>query len=361
MTLSPCGAEARPARLLAAAATGNLTGVHEGLGEAMVCRRLFILVALAALLPAGTAGAHSVTATITPPASPPAEDSGFAIGFAGDVTRLSSGDGDVRAKIRPSGGTPCAPKPREDPGSDVDFGGFSSSRRVSGAFSVSGSYVAPAPGDYLICAWVEDQFDDFGPAASASMTVRPALQQISVAAPASIQRRVPFAVTVNYQAEVPRFLTVLVTRTSNCSISSDALRAISTSTAVVADDAKVSGAGTLTGTVRIDDAATYLVCAFFEESPDSTATAPLVVHAATIAVIRPGGGFRSCGDVGGRKRVRNVRARNVPCRSAKALARRWGNSRPAARRLGAYRCVARSGRVTCTAGAALVTFRFGRG
>jgi hypothetical protein len=50
----------------------------------------------------------------------------------------------------------------------------------------------------------------------------------------------------------------------------------------------------------------------------------------------------------------------VPCVEARSLARRWGASRRAPRRIGAYRCFAHLGRATCTAGSAQVRFRYGR-
>ena len=325
-----------------------------------MCMRLLVVVVLALLVPVGAAGAHSVSPTIAPPPTPPPEDSGFAIGFSGDATSLGDGDGYLYARIRPTGGVPCAPSPDSDSGDRIYIDGASSGRRVSGRFSVSASYVAAAPGDYVICAWLEDGYEEWGPAASATMSVRAPVQQITISAPAQVARKTPFAVTVNYQAEVPRYLTVLVVRASSCSISSDALRGISTSTIAIADDAEVSGIGTVAGTARLDDAGTYLVCGFLEESRYGTAAAQLVIHPTVVAVRGPGSRLRSCGNVGGPKRVRNVRARNVPCRSAKALARRWGQRRRAPRRLGAYRCAAASGRVTCSSGSARVTFGFGR-
>lgn len=323
-----------------------------------MCRRLFVVVALALLVPAGEASAHAIAPTIVPPTSTPPEDSGFVIGFSADVTSLSSGDGYLYARIRPSGGVPCAPNPDSDPGDTIYLDG-SSSRRVSGRFSLNGSYVAAAPGDYLICAWIEDGYEEWGPAGSATVSVRAPVQQIIVSAPSSVRRGTPFTVTVNYQAEVPRYLTVLVVRASSCSVSSDAVRGISTRTIEIADDAAISGIGTLSGTARLDDAGTYLVCGFLEESSFGNAAAQFVMPAAPVVVRPPGARSRSCGNVGGPKRVRNVRARNVGCRSAKALARRWGNRRPAPRRLGSYRCVARSGKVTCSSNSARVSFRFG--
>lgn len=41
-------------------------------------------------------------------------------------------------------------------------------RSVAGRFGLNASYVAAAPGDYLICAWIEDGYEDWGPPASAT-------------------------------------------------------------------------------------------------------------------------------------------------------------------------------------------------
>lgn len=322
-------------------------------------RRLLVVVALALLVPAGAASAHAIAPTIAPPTSTPAEDSGFVIGFSGDVTSLSSGNGYLYASIRPTGGVPCAPTPDSDPGERIYLEG-GSFRSVAGRFSLNASYVAAASGDYLICAWIEDGYEEWGPPASATVSVRAPMQQIVVSAPPTVRRGTPFTVTVSYLAEVPRYLTVLVVRASSCSVSSDAVRAISTHTIEIADDAQISGLGTRSGTARLDDVGTYLVCGFLEESPYGSAAAQFVMPAAPVVVRPPGARFRSCGNVGGPRRVRDVRARNAPCRSAKALARRWGNRRQAPRRLGSYRCSARSGRVTCSSRSARVTFRFGR-
>jgi hypothetical protein len=321
-------------------------------------RRLLILVSVATMLPTAAASAHSVAPTIKPPASPPVEDSGFPIVFTGDTTGLSHDGNTLIANIRRAGGTPCPPTPSSDTGDRVVNSDFS-----KGPFSIAGTYVAPSAGDYLICAWIEDGiFDDYGPPASATMTVRPAALLVTATAPANVRTGTPFAVGVNYQAEVARDLTVVVVAAPNCSVSSKALRSISTSTFDVADRQNVSGVGALTpGAVRIDKAGTYLVCAFLEEdSAPEGAVAQYVVQAATIVVSSPPVMVHSCGNVGGRRHIKNVRARGLTCVRAKSLARQWGNRRHAPRQLGLYRCFTRSRNVTCTAGIKQVKFRFGR-
>ena len=320
-------------------------------------RLLGVAVAIA-LGPAAAAGAHGVTAMITPPAIPVVEDSGFPMVFSGDVTSLGPGGGYIRARIRPAGGPPCAPDENADPGTAVDFGGaFADS--IEGPFRSVGSYVADEPRDYLICAWVLDALGETGPPSAAMVTVRPPVLRIAIRAPATARTGRPFTVRVDYQAEVPRYLTVLVVRSPGCSRSGDALLGLTVDSGVVADDAEVSGIGSLTSTVRLARPGRHLVCGFLDENISGSAVAQLVAPAATVAVARPLPRLRSCGSAGGRRAIHSVRARSVPCAAAKRLARRWG-ARRAPRRVGAYRCVARSGAVTCTGGAAQVRFRYRR-
>jgi hypothetical protein len=322
--------------------------------------RLAVLVALATVAPASAASAHALRSAITPPAAAPSEDSAFPIAFSGDVTTLPDGEGYVEARIRPGTRTPCAATERDDPGESVLFRPILSNR-VLGAFSISGSFVADTPGDYLICAWVEDEYGESGPPTAAAMSVRRPALRITANAPATATPGAAVAVTVDYAAEVPRYLTVLVVRASNCAASARDLRLMTVDPIVVAPgDTPVSGTGSVTASVRLQRVGTYLVCGFLDEYLFGSSVAQLAVRAATIVVGRPAAAWRSCGAIGGRRRVRDVRARGVSCISARALARRWGRARSAPRRLGAYRCVVRSGRVSCTAGQAQVRFRFGR-
>lgn len=270
------------------------------------------------------------------------------------MTSLPDGDAYLFARIRPAGGTSCAPTYGTDPGDGLLY-----SEYVTGAFSNVATYSAPAPGNYLVCAWLED-LSDSGPPASAVVSVRPAVLGIAASAPGRVTVRSPFAVSVNYRAEVPRYLTVLVARVPNCSVSSAALRGISESAVEVANRTEVSGTGSVSGTVRLDAAGIYLVCGFLEEDPFGSAAAQYVVQAATVTVSRPAPALKSCGNLGGRRNIRSIRARNVSCANARNVARRWGNRRRAPRRLGIYRCSASRSVAMCTAGARQVKFRFGR-
>jgi hypothetical protein len=319
-------------------------------------RAFLIVLGLAAILPAATANAHSITPAITLPASPPVEDSGFAIGFTGNTTSLPDGYGYLYARIRPAGGTPCAPTYDTDPGTRL-----LSIEQVTGNFSNVATYTPPAAADYLVCAWIEDRFtSDSGPPASAVVTVRPAILQIATVAPSRVNVGVPFAVTVNYRSEVPRFLTVLVARATSCSVSSEAFRGTTTGAVEVADDLAASGSGTTSGTVRLDTPGLYLVCGYLEEEQFGSAAAQYVAPAVAIVVSRPAP-VRKCRAVGGRRHIRAVRARAVSCAGARTLARQWGLRRRAPSQLGVYRCSAAHRVVTCTASASRqVKFTFGR-
>ena len=138
----------------------------------------------------------------------------FAIGFAGDVTTLPDGEGYIAARIRPGTQTPCAATDLADPGDGVVIG----AGRLLGAFSVAGSYTADEPGTYLVCAWITAQGDESGPPASATVIVRPPVLRLAGTAPERVSPGEPFDVTVDYDAEVSRYLTGVVFRGTRCPI-----------------------------------------------------------------------------------------------------------------------------------------------
>jgi hypothetical protein len=315
------------------------------------------VVALGALAQAAPAGAHDVTAAIAPPAAVAVEDAQFAVGFAGDVTTLPNGEGYVEARIRSGVRTPCAATELADPGDPIIIAP-PGARHVKGAFSLAGRYTADAPGEYLICVWIQDAFGASGPPTAATMTVRAPVLRLGASVPARVAPGAPFQVAVDYQAEVPRFLTVLVIHATRCPVTSRTLGAIFGQPAIVADNVEVSGPGSAARTLRLAKAGTYVVCGYLDKRFLGSSVAQLAVKAATVVVVAP---FRSCASPGGRRHITAVRARGVSCVAARSLALRWGARRRAPRRLGAYRCFARSGRVTCTAGTAQVRFRFGAG
>lgn len=314
-----------------------------------------LIVALGAMASASPASAHDVRASITPPPGAAVEDSEFAIQFSGDMSSLRYGEGYLSARIRPGTQTPCATSESADPGDPVSLNG---PVRIEGAFNIAGRYTADAPGDFLICVWVLGEGLQSGPPTAATMTVRPPVLRITAAAPGRVAIGDPFEVTVDYEAEVPRYLTVLVRPATRCPVASRNLGAIFGQPTIVADNAEVVGPGSLTHTIRLARAGTYVVCGYLDKRALGSAVAQLNVKAATITV--PGPAFRACGSAGGRRHIRDVRARNLSCAAARSLARRWGARRPAPRRLGTYRCFARRGSVTCTAGQAQARFRYAR-
>jgi hypothetical protein len=308
--------------------------------------------ALLAFLPA-TAAAASLA--IVPPASPPAEDSGFPIVASGTADGFADGDAELTAKIRPAG-APCAPRPEDDSGDRID--GLNRVL-VAGTFSLTGSQVLRTAGNYVICAWLEEEccapVARVGPV-SVTMAVRVPQLTIGMRAPASVTVGQPFEVTVDYFAEVPRYLSVVVARASSCSISGSALKGISTNYQNVSNEQELSGSGTIRGAVRFDEPGTYLVCGFFETTSSGAAQ---YAAAGPRVVVKARARTRSCGSAGGRRHITNVRAKVTSCSAAKTLARRWG-TRPK-RRVGSFSCSTRGRVVTCTAGAGQrVTFLFRR-
>lgn len=323
---------------------GNGRGMRMGIGLAALA------IGLAA--PAAAARAHEVTATISAPPTAVVEDTAFAVGFAGDMTTLPGGDGFIDARIRPGTQTPCAATDAADPGDRLVIG----AGRLVGAFSVTGSYTADEPGTYLICAWITAEGES-GPPTQASVIVRPPVLRLTGTAPARVSPGEPFDVTVDYEAEVSRYLTAVAFRGTRCPIGIHRLGALVGDPAgVVVDDVAVAGPGSVTGTIRLARAGTYSVCGYLDEPLLGGERADLVAQAATVIVVPP---FRGCGSIGGRRAIHSIRARSVSCAAAKLLARRWAKPRRAPRRIGAYRCFTQTGRVTCTAGAAQVRFRFG--
>lgn len=307
-----------------------------------------------AATPVATASAHEVTPTISPPATAVVEDAAFAVGFAGDVTTLPDGEGYLSARIRSGTRTPCGATDLADPGDRLVIG----AGRLVGAFSVAGSYTADEPGTYLVCAWITSQGNESGPPAAATVIVRPPVLRLTGTAPERVSPGEPFDVTVDYEAEVSRYLTVVAFRGTRCPIGIHRLGVLVGQPAgVVADDVAVAGPGSVTGTIRLGQAGTYSVCAYLDEPLLGSERADLVVKVAAVAAAPP---VRACGSAGTRRAIHSIRARGVSCAAARRLARRWGASRRAPRRVGAYRCFAQSGRTTCTAGFAQVRFRYAR-
>lgn len=84
---------------------------------------------------------------------------------AGDTVTLSvTGSSEspkaVYAKVRPDGGAPCATSHSVDSGSSLLYG-----REVNGAFGLTDTFTAGAPGSYLVCLWLASSDDDATPIA----------------------------------------------------------------------------------------------------------------------------------------------------------------------------------------------------
>lgn len=114
--------------------------------------------------------------------------------------------------------------------------------------------------------------------------MRPRVLRLAGSAPPSASPGEPFEVTVDYEAEMSRSLTVLVVRGTRCALTSRSLGAIFGEPAVVADDVEVAGPGSAAGTVRLARAGTYAVCGYLDELFLGSEQADLVVKVATVTV-----------------------------------------------------------------------------
>jgi hypothetical protein len=65
------------------------------------------------------------------------------------VSGSTEAPGDVWAKVRPAGGSPCAPTFTADTGQELVEGAD-----VEGAFSQTAPFSTETPGEYLLCAWL---------------------------------------------------------------------------------------------------------------------------------------------------------------------------------------------------------------
>lgn len=323
-------------------------------------QRVSIALALLGVVGALAAdAARAATLSIAPPAAPVAESSGFPITFSGNASDFQDGEAYLFAELAPAGGQACGPTPGTNDGTSVSG---ADRRAVAATFTVTGSAVLPFATTYLVCAWLTETAipccgERIDPPVSATVVVRAPNLAITASAVSRVAVGTPFEVTVNYSAEVPRRLTVLVTRASSCSISSDALRGISTSQAAVVDGEEVSGVATIRGAVRFDQPGTYLICGFFEKGDGGAAQYAYRGPSVVVAPRTPP--VRACGRAGGPRRITQVTARVVRCATAKSIARIWGRRARPPTRIGVFRCTASAGRARCSAsGQRLVTFRY---
>lgn len=162
-----------------------------------------LLLALALLGPgAASAAADTVTVTVGPD---PTEEVPFVVNasWASAVKRQH-----VSVTIKPAGSLSCAVnRGADEPVSDSVVS--ASTDDVAG--TVSNTVARDAPGDYVLCAYLQSGHDATVPAAVSgpvSVTVRPARASISLAFPPRVDPGQPFPVSAAVTAEVFRYLFV---------------------------------------------------------------------------------------------------------------------------------------------------------
>jgi hypothetical protein len=289
--------------------------------------------------------ARAASVAITLPPAPPSEDAAFAVSFTGDTTGLDGDTGYLYARYRPSGGSACAPTYSSDSGDGVTY-----DERVEGAFRSDAVVKAPDSGSYQVCAWMEDGNGDTRATGTATLVVRPPDESLAFTGPGSrVAPGKAFTLHTGFTAEVPRILHVGLTRTASCGPSYDALVDAGSSTIRVVDDApEVSGDGSRDDVVTVDSVGTWRICGFLED-PNDDGPAELAYQSPKPIVVAKRHAGKHCGNVGGRRHIKKIRAMRMNCDPARRVARRWGRARHPHRHVGAFTCTARALHVVCAA------------
>jgi|SRR5215217_3355583 len=123
---------------------------------------------------------------------------------------------------------------------------------------------------------------------------------------------------------------------------------------VIVAEAGVSGTGHRVDEATITTTGRYLACAYLHTGDNPTGPAEIVrqarVEITTFADKPPAKAkLKSCGRLGGPRHISHIRARNVTCRRARSLARRWGARTPRPVTIGRYACRVGKPVVNCTA------------
>lgn len=173
----------------------------------------------------------------------------------------------IYVTYRPTGGQPCAPTARDDPGSSLYFYG----RDISGAGSIPFSWTWNAPGQYLVCFWIASSSGTLPTfATSQVITVRAPTGTLQISAPPQLVPGRTAAFGVSGQTEVGRevYLSYRPVGGQPCAPTA---RDDPGSAVIYGRD--VQGAFSTTQTTSIATAGTYLLCAWLASSSGATPTA----------------------------------------------------------------------------------------
>lgn len=230
-----------------------------------------VLVSLAAMV-VGAASASAATIEVGI-SDDPGEDRALTVTASG----TAEGDQDVHVTIKPAGGAACAPRPEDE---SLLF----ASRVDAGAYAEQASATIDDDGDYLLCGYVTRRFDSSTVFATASrpITVRPATATIGLANPARVDPGQSFPVRVTGATEVGRrvFVTSKPAGGAPCGAAYD----LTDDDNDIVFNRDVSGAYDFTEAVSINEAGSYLLCAWVQESQND-----LEPEAATTAQFNVGG------------------------------------------------------------------------
>ena len=221
-----------------------------------------VTVAALLLLLAFASSALALSAQVSAPAAPVAEDLAYTVTVTGDGgagTRLY-------AKTRVSGGAPCASVYKNDPGSDLFY-----AKQVTGSFTETTSRTSSDTGTVQVCMWLQaDSSDNTAAYASTgTITVRQPNTTLTLSAPSGTGPGQPLQLTASYQAEVQRNLYVKVQPAGAAGCTS-AYKNDSGSDVVYGEDL-IGGPRTYTKTLTTGDPGGYLLCGYVQEDSSDEA------------------------------------------------------------------------------------------
>jgi hypothetical protein len=228
----------------------------------LVTASLALLTTLALAAPAA---AQSVA--LAPPADP-VEDVSFLV----TATGVGIKDYNVYGTIKPVGAVGCGPTYE----TDADGDDFMYSVDAEGAYSVADDAKVDQPGQYLLCAWLQEYASDSVAAAatSATVNVRSAQATLAITGPTHLRVGTTANFTFTGTTELGRQVVAHVKR--------DGGRPCGASANVDDGDSFMSGENVQGNysvldapwKYEIDDRGTYRICAWIQESwSDATAEA----------------------------------------------------------------------------------------
>jgi len=231
------------------------------------------LALLATLALAAPAAAQSVA--LVPPADP-VEDVAFLV----TATGVGIEDYSVYGTIKPVGAVGCGPTYD----TDADGDDFMFSVDAEGAYTVADDAKVTQPGQYLLCAWLQEYSSDSVAAAATSAIVNVRSARASLAITGPTQLRIGSTANFNFTG------TTEVGRQIHATVKRDGGRPCGTSSTVDEGDSFVwwqSVQGNYSvldapSKYEIDDRGTYRICAWVQEESSDTAPEAAATYTFTV-------------------------------------------------------------------------------